>query len=98
MCLLTRATAAGLFVFALAFAASAQLPTQAPAQAAQDDDLASLRQQAAAGDAAAQFALGNRYFRGVGVLQDYARALTWYRKSASQGFAPARKPNACVKN
>ena len=69
------------------------LPITLPAQTAApapNDDLASLRQQAAAGDAQAEFALGNRYYRGLGIAQDYDQALFWYRKSADQGFAPAQ--------
>jgi TPR repeat protein len=81
-----RIRLAGAFsVFALVVAVAAQAP--APTQG---DDLPSICQQAAAGNAQAEFALGNRYFRGVDVAQDYAQALFWYRKSADQGFAPAQ--------
>jgi hypothetical protein len=41
-----------------------------------------LRGSAAAGDAQAQFALANYYYRGLGIPQDYYQALIWYRKSA----------------
>src|SRR6185437_10925724 len=64
---------------------AAQTPAPAP-----NDDLATLRQQATAGDAEAEFALGNRYYRGLGVPQNYDQAILWYRKSAGQGFAPAQ--------
>ncbi len=57
---------------------------------AQDADLAKLHDQAAAGDAKAQYALGNRYFRGRGAPQNYAEALSWYRQSADQGLAAAQ--------
>lgn len=70
---------AGLLAMNLSLAA------QVPA-----DDLASLQQQAGAGDAQAEFALGNRYFRGLGVPQNYGQALDWYHKSAAQSFAPAQ--------
>jgi hypothetical protein len=40
---------------------------------------------AQAGDAKAQFNLGLMYEKGRGVSQDYAQALTWYRRAAAQG-------------
>lgn len=57
---------------------------------AQNSDLASLRAQADAGDAKAQFTLGNRYYGGRGVSQDYGQALVWYRQAADRGLAPAQ--------
>ena len=42
------------------------------------------------GDAAAQFDLGDRYFNGEGVPQDYGEALRWYRLAADQGHASAQ--------
>ena len=41
------------------------------------------------GDAAAQFNLGVMYENGEGVPQDYAAALTGYRRAADQGHAGA---------
>jgi TPR repeat protein/transglutaminase-like putative cysteine protease len=43
--------------------------------------------QAAAGDAAAQFRLGRIYANGYGVPLDWSAAVTWFRKSAEQGYA-----------
>src|SRR6266851_4444386 len=89
----TRATIAALFVFAVVSAARAQAPVQTSAEATApppDNDFYSLREPAAAGDAQAQFALANHYYRGLGVPQDYTQALTWYLRSANQGFAPAQ--------
>jgi hypothetical protein len=43
-----------------------------------------LRPLAEQGDARAQYLLGTRYFRGMGVPQDYAEALKWFRLSADQ--------------
>jgi TPR repeat protein len=90
----TRATATAFFAFALVSTMQAQ--TQAPVQTSNqataltpDNEFYALREPAAAGDAQAQFALANHYFRGVGVAQDYGQALIWYRKSATQGYAPA---------
>ena len=82
-------------MFTLLSAARPQGPIQTPTQATtaappQDNDFYSLREPAAAGDAQAQFALGNHYFSGVGVPQDYGQALLWFTKSANQGFPPAQ--------
>ena len=90
----TRVTAAAFFVFALVFTtqghvqAPVQVSTQAQVPPA-DNDFNALRGAAAAGDAQAQFALGNDYIDGRGVAQDYGQALIWYCKSAAQGYAPA---------
>ena len=54
------------------------------------DPSSDLREAAAAGNAQAQFDLGNYYSRIRYATLDYAQFLTWYRKSASQGFAPAQ--------
>ena len=50
----------------------------------------SLKEEAAQGDANAQFTLGVRYSRGRGVPQGYAEALKWYRLAANQGKAAAQ--------
>jgi len=50
----------------------------------------SLKEEAAQGDADAQFTLGVRYSRGRGVPQDYAQALKWFRLAANQGKAAAQ--------
>lgn len=41
--------------------------------------------QASAGDAVAQYNLGNAYHRGDGVEQDYSVAREWYEKAAEKG-------------
>lgn len=51
------------------------------------DDLASLRQKARMGDAAAQTRLGRRYEFGVGVAPNESEAVRWYRRAAEQGNA-----------
>jgi TPR repeat protein len=90
----TRATAAAFFVFAPVSTTQAQ--ARAPVQTSiettappPDNEFYSLREPAAAGDAQAQFALGNHYYRGLGVPQDYGHALIWYRKSAGHGNSNA---------
>ena len=42
------------------------------------------------GDARTQNKLGLMYDKGLGVTQDYAEAVRWYRKAADQGNAPAQ--------
>ena len=49
----------------------------------------SLVQKAASGNVKAQCALGRIYANGLGVRQDYAEALRWYRAAAEKGYAEA---------
>ena len=62
--------------------------------AAQAGDFATALQEwaplAEAGDAAAQYNLGQMYRKGQGVLQDYAEAVKWFRLAADQGYANAQ--------
>lgn len=89
---------AACLLFATAAIAHAQAPTASPTQAqlatptpaAPGTDFNSLLAAANAGDAQAQFALGNYYFNSRYVTLDYADAVSWYRKSAAQGYAPAQ--------
>src|SRR5579862_3139436 len=77
----------------LAAVAQAQAPTQTSTQEpapSRNEDPNSLLAAASAGDAQAQFALGDSYFNARYVTLDYAQALAWYRKSAAQRFAPAQ--------
>ena len=53
-------------------------------------ELDQLMADAEAGDAVAQNNLGNRYYFGNGVEQDYARANELYRQAAAQGLAEAQ--------
>ena len=53
-------------------------------------DIKTLRKQAEAGDAKAQFNIGTMYENGSGVKQDYAEAAKWYRKAAVLGDARAQ--------
>src|SRR5205823_2138550 len=48
------------------------------------------RTRAEEGNAKAEANLGNMYFHGRGVPQDYAEAVRWYRKAADQGYAKAQ--------
>ena len=53
-------------------------------------DFATARMAADQGVAKAQNNLGNMYYHGLGVAQDYAKAAKWYRKAADQGHANAQ--------
>jgi len=48
------------------------------------------RELAEQGDVDAQDNLGNMYYRGMGVPENYAEAAKWYRKAAEQGDASAQ--------
>ena len=52
--------------------------------------LQELRQRAESGDPDAQCKLGDRYYEGNGVQQDYREAVKWFRKAAQQGNAEAQ--------
>ena len=59
----------------------------AGATASQFDQALALAQQ---GNVSAQYNLGVMYTQGQGVAQDYAAAVSWYRKAADQGNAEAQ--------
>ena len=67
-------------------AALIALPATAFAQA----DIAKLTSDATAGNAEAQFALGNAYLKGDGVAADATQAAKWYLLAADQGFTQAQ--------
>lgn len=49
-----------------------------------------LQERAVSGDPAAQYELGNDYYEGIQVKQDFDQAFIWYRRSALQGNADAQ--------
>ncbi len=53
-------------------------------------DIARLTAQATAGNAQAQFDLGNAYIKGDGVAIDRWQGVKWYLKAADQGLAQAQ--------
>ena len=60
----------------------------APWALGQDPDpITEIRRQAEEGDVDAQFNIGGRYFRGVGVPEDDTEAVRWLRLAAEQGHA-----------
>ncbi len=76
-------------------AAPTATPARIAALASQADAgnphaLQELRSFARAGNAAAQFDLGQAYYDGQGVPQNYAKAAEWYRKAAMQRYAVAQ--------
>ena len=91
-----KAKFAGLALIA-ALCAGFTLGLTAPAWAGFDEAVAAyqrgdyataireLRPLAEQGDADAQFNLGTMYGIGLGVPQDFAKAVKWYRKAAEQG-------------
>ncbi len=52
--------------------------------------IVTLKKQAASGNAGAPKSLGDKYYYGQSVRQDYALAAVWYRKSAKSGNADAQ--------
>jgi TPR repeat protein len=53
-------------------------------------DIATITREAAGGDAAAEFHLGDAYYTGVGKPRDATLAAAWWRKAAVQGYAEAQ--------
>ncbi len=56
--------------------------------------LRELRPLAEQGDAPAQYYLGHMYRTGQGVVQDYAKALKWYRRAAERAMPQRRTSSA----
>ena len=61
-----------------------------PATAFAAADIAKLTQEATAGNAEAQFQLGNALTKGDGVGVDVPQGLKWYRMAADQGYPQAQ--------
>ena len=61
-----------------------------PATAFAAADIAKLTGDATAGNAQAQFELGNAYTKGDGVAVDAAEGIKWYRMAAEQGYPQAQ--------
>lgn len=55
-----------------------------------------VRLMAEAGDPEAQWMLGNLYLKGIVLPKDEAQALSWYRRSAEQGFVNGQRSLAAA--
>ena len=66
------------------------LSTAVHAQTPTEEEIADLRARAEGGDAEAQLVLGYIYEEGLGVPEDDAEAVRWYRLAAEQGDAAAQ--------
>lgn len=71
--------------------ASGSVPPVVVPSAPLPGDVVNLLRAAEAGDAEAQYALGERYLLGRGVLPDEAMAITWLRAAARHGHVGARE-------
>ncbi len=80
-------------MIAICFAASSAIGQNTPVAA---DDISILRPPAEAGDAGAQYHLGETYRTGRGVPQSYELAGKWYRRAADQGNAKAQNKLAVL--
>jgi TPR repeat protein len=78
-----------LFLFLMLGVADAQ-QTNSSRGVTNSATIEELRAKAEKGDAEAQCLLGAGYYNGDGVAQDYAQAITWFRKAAEQNLAVAQ--------
>ena len=79
----------------LMFCAQAQANVEDGRLAYEAEDYATavniFEKAARAGDSQGQFYLGDCYFNGRGVPQDFSLALGWFEASANQGFTRAQE-------
>jgi hypothetical protein len=90
-----RAALAALLVLAVLVEAAIAGPLENASAAFQRGDYATTRRimqsLAEQGDPAAQWHLGNMYYRGLGVpSENYGEAMKWYREAAKQGHVEAQ--------
>ena len=83
--LLFATLAASLILAAIARAAVAESCITAEGEYSVTKHVQCLRQQSEQGDILAQYLLGDFYYVGRGIPQDYAEALKWFHRSADQG-------------
>lgn len=72
--------------------ASAELISNVPLDVSRYEvmQVSDLLSQAKSGNQQAQFYLAKRYQKGLGVKQDYDKAIQWYTEAAKQNIAPAQ--------
>ena len=92
---LTRTLATGPSVTVSAAAPADPAPADPPRPDPSETDVTelsfvALRELAEVGDTEAQAEIGERYEEGRGVVQDYAVAVSWFRRAAEQGYAPGQ--------
>jgi TPR repeat protein len=83
---------ARLWLFEILLCLLAFLPSLASAGVTPEEVEAfeSYKAQATKGDKVAQFFVGLCYSTGSGVKENQRESVSWYRKAAEQGFAPAQ--------
>jgi TPR repeat protein len=79
-----------IVVLLLAVAISFAQPVFSDDKILTSDDVAALRVKAEAGDAEAQFQLGDAYQKGEGTHQDDTQAARWFQDAANQGNSDAQ--------
>lgn len=77
-------------VLVLALMATACVPKFGSYTLFNNEPVEQLTMAAEVGDMNAQFTLGERYYEGAGILQNYKEAFNWYEKAAQQGHAGAQ--------
>ena len=70
--------------------AEVAVPNSAYASPSQAENIDEIFSRANAGDPQAQTKLGQMYYDGTKIPQNYASSAHWLRKAADQGFAPAQ--------
>lgn len=82
----------GVIAFASGLSCNVENGTKSNAKVAEkhSSNVHELRDKAENGDAEAQFSLGEIYFAGRGVEQDYKEAVKWFRKATEQGNVTAQ--------
>jgi S1-C subfamily serine protease len=81
---------------ALAIAIAACGFSATSAQDSESGEIASLLSRATAGDASAQYALGQRYASGTGVARNLEEAYFWLVVAAENGIAAAEEPRNTI--
>ncbi len=92
---LTRTLSTGTSVTVSVAAPADPAPADPPRPDPPETDItelhiAAVRELAEAGDVVAQTEIGERYEHGRGVVQDYAVAVSWFRRAAEQDHAPGQ--------
>jgi TPR repeat protein len=79
-----------IFVAAIGACSESSPPSKQEVAPSPENRLTELQKKADAGDAEAQFTLGEMYYKDEGVPKDAVKAVEWYQKAAAQGHAEAQ--------